>query len=495
MVTEIRLTNSVWSYDETAMLGPPGGFGEVFKGNGAEGEVAVKRLKLTANAAAHRELKLGASLSSRELKNVVPVLDYGQDSETDRYFLVMPICEYSLEQHLADKGQLSWNEASFIVSEVIDGLIEVGDIVHRDMKPGNILWHDARWKIADFGIAKFVADATSLQTLKASLSVGYAAPEQWLLERSTSATDVYALACIIHAMINGSPPFSGDNDAIREGHLNGLPATLSGVGPQLESFVQLMLRKSQGARPSLQRCKDVMSNVRASTGDTIKNALAEAGRKVITKQAQTDAEELSADLLRKAIQQQTIEAITDINAIFKRMLDEIADSSEAVEEPYAGQFHVSLGPAELSMAELKVHQNHHLKQSNWTILAFTEIHLRCQIEKITRSDESEYVISSSIIYAKPPNGSDFRWFELSFWVMSGNSWHQPFSVPATDRHFDIALSNTLGACSVAFGPKPIDTEDEPSFHDRWKSLFARGASGKLRPPRQMPPPDEFYSAL
>ncbi|MDM3788590.1 protein kinase, partial [Proteus mirabilis] len=78
---------------------------------------------------------------------------------------------------------------------------EVGDIVHRDLKPGNILRHEERWKIADFGIAKFVEDSTSLETLREALTPSYAAPEQWLGQRPTSATDIYALGCIIHALV------------------------------------------------------------------------------------------------------------------------------------------------------------------------------------------------------------------------------------------------------------------------------------------------------
>jgi hypothetical protein len=70
----IRLNAGKWTFDEDARLGSPGGFGEVFRGLGPNGPVAVKRLKLTASAAAHREMNIGQSLASRALKHVVPVL-------------------------------------------------------------------------------------------------------------------------------------------------------------------------------------------------------------------------------------------------------------------------------------------------------------------------------------------------------------------------------------------------------------------------------------
>src|SRR5512145_1867623 len=97
--------------------------------------------------------------------------------------------------------------------QIIRGLQEVQDLVHRDLKPDNILFHQGKWKIADFGIAKFVADATSDKTLKGWMSVHYAAPEQWRSERATNATDIYALGCIGYCLICGTPPFTSDPES------------------------------------------------------------------------------------------------------------------------------------------------------------------------------------------------------------------------------------------------------------------------------------------
>lgn len=494
MEIEIRLTEGTWIFDDSDPLGPPGGFGEVFRGSGECGPVAVKRLKLTADAAAHRELTLGATLSSRTLTNVVPVLDYGQDALSDRYFLVMPICDYSLDQHLVGRETLEWSEISIITADIIDGLMEVGDIVHRDLKPGNILWHDGRWKIADFGIAKFVENSTSLETLKTSLTPQYAAPEQWLLKRSTPATDVYALACIVHEMIVGNPPFVGDIDAIRDGHLKGLPERMPGTNARINGLIHSMLRKAQNGRPSLQRCKDVVASAQTDAEINTKNTLAEAGLQIATKQAEDDAKRLEEETLVLSIRQQGDEAADELLQILNRMFDTITDSAEAANRPYPTAPSVSLGPAELSFEVPNNPQRVHLGRSGWTVYTFSQIKLRCDIERVSHSDESEYTISASLVYAKRPNDEDFRWFEVSFWVMNGNFWKQPVSLSPNDRNFDVALSTTMGSFAVAFGPHSIDAEDEQSFYDRWVRLFAKGASGKLRPPNQMPPPSTFYSS-
>lgn len=493
MEIEIRLTEGVWAYDDSVPLGPPGGFGEVFRGSGECGAVAVKRLNLTAGAAAHRELTLGAALSSRQLTNVVPVLDYGQDAQSDRYFLVMPICDHSLDQYLTDRGKLAWSEISDIAAEIIDGLMEVGDIVHRDLKPGNILWHDGRWKIADFGIAKFVENSTSLETLKTSLTPQYAAPEQWLLKRSTAATDVYALACIVHEMIVGSPPYVGDIDAIRDGHLKGLPETMAGANARINGLIHSMLRKAQEGRPSLQRCREVITSAQTGAETTTKNTLAEAGLQIITKQSEADAKRLEEETLVLSIRQQGDEAADELLQILNRMFDTIADSSEAANRPYPTAPSVSLGPVELSFEVPDNPSGIHMERSGWTVYAFSQIKLRCAIERVSHADESDYTISASLVYARRPNDSDFRWFEISFWTMNGSFWKQPVGLSPNDRNFDIALSNTMGLFSTAFAPQSIDAEDEESFHDRWIGLFAKAALGKLRPPNQMPPPSTFYS--
>lgn len=282
-VKAIRLPDGEWEYDDADPLGKAGGFGEVFRGRGKDGDVAVKRLKLSAEQAAHRELKIGHQLMQRELSNVVPILDAGQDANSDRYFLVMPVCDCSLQDKIDESEDgVDINTANDAITAIIAGLQEVGDITHRDLKPANILLHDGKWKVADFGIAKFVEDSTSLETLRDSLTPAYAAPEQWQGERPSSATDVYALGCIIHALINGQPPFDGSVDDIREKHLHSAPAQISKLSSRFSAFVSQMLRKPSDARPTLVRCSQVLPGIRlgkdAESGSH--SALAEAAKQV-----------------------------------------------------------------------------------------------------------------------------------------------------------------------------------------------------------------------
>jgi len=73
----IRLQGGEWEYDDESPIGKAGGFGEVFHGRGPDGEVAIKRLKLNATQAAHRELTIGQQLMQRSLSYIIPIIDAG----------------------------------------------------------------------------------------------------------------------------------------------------------------------------------------------------------------------------------------------------------------------------------------------------------------------------------------------------------------------------------------------------------------------------------
>ena len=207
-MTEIKLSKGVWEYDETKPLGRPGGFGQVFRGCSKDfPEVAIKRLHLAASSVAHRELEIAESLIGRLSDHVIRFLDVGEDADSGSYFIVMAKAEYSLEDEIDRAVKFDAPAAAAILLQAAVGLQEAGDVVHRDLKPGNLLFHDGKWKVADFGIARFVEEVTASNTLKRYLSEDCAAPEQWRFERATSATDIYALGCIGYWLLNGTPPF------------------------------------------------------------------------------------------------------------------------------------------------------------------------------------------------------------------------------------------------------------------------------------------------
>jgi serine/threonine-protein kinase len=479
----IKLPKGEWIFDDQKQLGKPGGFGDVFLGSGSSGIVAIKRLKLSAGEAAHRELSVGGHLSSRELAHVVPVIDFGQDSQSDRYYLVMPKCERSLQDELekADGG-LTVEQSVSAIRAIVAGLLEVRELTHRDLKPQNVLYHAGVWKIADFGIAKFVEDSTSLETLRESLTPSYAAPEQWLNERPTSATDVYALGCIAHAVCNGRPPFQGGIDELRESHLSKIPHPIAKLPARLSSFVTHMLRKPQASRPTLERCREVFNilELEKKSASASRSRLFAAANVVADIEARAEAErELSRQARKRRLELLDL-AKSELLAIRDRLFGELKLSSESVAVTSDG---VEFGSAKLRMASAfadvdEFFRMHSAVQScGWNIL--TSSYISVAVSK-------GYVWSASLIFSEEPKKNGFRWYEVAFWSMSGQSRDVPFFLPADNPDLYWALGPALHSVNVAYGPVLIDAENEHEFLDRWIGLVADAAIGKLTRPSSLP---------
>lgn len=493
-VETIRLPGGEWEFDDAIPLGEAGGFGEVFRGRGKDGDVAVKRLKISAIQAAHRELDIGQELMQRELSHVVPILDAGQDANSDRYFLVMPICDCSLQDTIDKTGDgVDISIVKDVIGAIIAGLKEVGDITHRDLKPANILLHEGNWKIADFGIAKFVEDSTSLETLRDSLTPDYAAPEQWRGERPTSATDVYALGCITHTLMSGHPPFSGSIDDIREQHFHAAPAQISALPPRFAAFVSHMLRKPPMARPSLDRCSQVFSDLQLEeqAEPAERAVLANAARQVAEREVRIEAEQHAAETRRRERDTLFEDAKRELFSIMERLFGSIQSHSESAKVDHHDNLifgHAKMGwirkPDRLETFVLARHNDGRepYAHSGWDVLGYAIIGVTCEIA----SESRPYTWSATLLFADRKDGNQCRWYEVAFFSLAPARKDAPFGLDGYEADIDLALGNVMHTVNVAYGPCPIDGEDEESFMNRWIELVAKAATGELSTPSYMP---------
>lgn len=498
---QIQLNFAAWTIDENDPLGPAGGFGAVFRGRSGNGdEVAIKRLHITAGNAANRELHISDVLRQRAPSGVVPVLDFGQDADSDQYFIVMPVCDGSLRDFLDANGPATIQETASILVSVTSALLAVGDIVHRDLKPGNILRYRDAWCIADFGIAKFVEDATSMETLRDVMTAGYAAPEQWRGERPTHATDVYALGCIAHVVRTGSPPFRGGKADLCEAHLKTVAPPLNSGNSSLDAFVQQMLRKPAEVRPTLSRCEKVLGELATPQAATVHVGLASANKKIGERKAMEEAAAArrAAQIAARAAVAQ--DGLSELQSILERLYQTI--HSEAGVAERAGPNLVlggavlryeMLSPVTLPQDEV---EGPYFGLSKWDIAAWCSIGVMASDFPNSHAfGMNSYSWSATLFFSRAPQDEQYRWREVSFFKLGGDSIRQPFALSAESRDFHLALSPTMAGARLAYGPLTIDAEDEEKFRSRWISLFAMAAEGLLGPQSQMPIPDLFLSKL
>lgn len=159
-----------------------------------------------------QEAQAAASLSH---PNVVTVYDYGADPSGP--YIVMELVDgEDLATILKGSGALPPRQVARIGSAVARALAaaHAAGLVHRDVKPGNILiGRDGQVKVADFGIARAIAEAQLTLPGTTMGSVHYFSPEQARGEAATASSDIYSLGIVLYEMLTGVRPYEGDSAA------------------------------------------------------------------------------------------------------------------------------------------------------------------------------------------------------------------------------------------------------------------------------------------
>ncbi|HEU5347596.1 MAG TPA: Stk1 family PASTA domain-containing Ser/Thr kinase, partial [Ktedonobacterales bacterium] len=189
-----------------------------------------------------------------EHPNIVRVYDYGQSG--DAYYIVMELVNGSdLRRYLKQRqGVLPPDHAVEIAHDVALGLgaAHRRGIVHRDVKPQNVLINDdGLVKLTDFGIASVYKDGDAERLTTTGMTLGtvqYYAPEQAQGEIVTPAADVYALGIVMYEMLTGKTPFDGDTPvAVAMRHIQDIPEPPSHLNPaiprELERIILRCLEK------------------------------------------------------------------------------------------------------------------------------------------------------------------------------------------------------------------------------------------------------------
>jgi dienelactone hydrolase len=227
-------------------------------------DVAIKVLdpslaRSIANERFLREIGIAARLNH---PHVLPLLDSGVAGDSELPFYVMPlVAGESLRDRLRRDGRLPLDESLRLASEVSDALVYAHEhgVVHRDVKPDNVMLSGGHAVVMDFGIAKAVGDARDNATLTGEgISLGtpaYMAPEQAAGDHTVDQrADVYAVGALLFEMLSGSPPFSGTWQQIMMEKMAKDAPSLASRWPEapapLARLVARCLSRDPAARPA-----------------------------------------------------------------------------------------------------------------------------------------------------------------------------------------------------------------------------------------------------
>jgi serine/threonine-protein kinase len=216
-----------------------------------------------------REIQLAARLQH---PHILMLIDSGEVDGVLYY--VMPYVEgESLATRLARERQLPLDDAVQITREVASALREAHSqgVIHRDIKPDNILLSGGHAMVMDFGIARALSEAGGESLTETGIALGtpaYMSPEQSCGEEVDGRTDVYALGCVLYEMITGEPPYTG-------------PTAQAIIAKSLADSVPSMRRVRGTVSPTLdavtQRALAKVPADRFATGEQLIEALSTAG--------------------------------------------------------------------------------------------------------------------------------------------------------------------------------------------------------------------------
>jgi serine/threonine protein kinase len=220
-------------------------------------QVAVKTIAAAGPSEMARFEREAALLATLHHPNVVAYIDHGANADGSRYLVEEWVEGVTLSAHLAHAGMTA-NEAvrmAIGVGDALGAVHELG-VLHRDVKPGNVILTGVGVKLVDFGIARSVVDAGQLTGTGVLIGTpSYMSPEQ---SRGTTMIeppcDVWALGCMLYEALSGRKAFSGRTpESVRAKVLLANPEPLSTLCGEaqdaLVALVHAMLAKSPSERP------------------------------------------------------------------------------------------------------------------------------------------------------------------------------------------------------------------------------------------------------
>jgi serine/threonine protein kinase len=251
-----------------------GGMADVYSGVDTmlERPIAVKLLTDRSDTVLRRFLREAQSMARLNHRNIVAVYDAGQDDGLS--FIIMELLAgRTLSQIPAD--ELTMHVAIRYFIDLLEALAYAHDqgIIHRDMKPSNVMVTDeGTIKVMDFGLSRRTSEMSS-ETNAGEIvgTIAYLAPERFLGKVADARSDLYSVGVVMYEIFTGRVPFKSATDdlvAVIFAHVNDVPPSPRSINravpPQIESIVLKLLEKDADAR--FQTARELIAELRALIG-------------------------------------------------------------------------------------------------------------------------------------------------------------------------------------------------------------------------------------
>ncbi|MCZ2803766.1 serine/threonine-protein kinase [Modestobacter sp. VKM Ac-2983] len=251
-------------------------------------DVAVKQVLIPVGSdpeatAGHREAAMREGRIAARLTHPHAIAVYDMVDDGGTPWLVMEhLPSRSLASVLAERGTLPVQQVALIGAQVADALVatHAAGVVHRDVKPGNILIGEGQRsaglvKITDFGISRARGDVSLTQTGVVKGTPAYLAPEVARGQEPREASDVFSLGATLHACLEGTPPFGMTENPLEMLHrvAGGNVARPRNAGPLTRPLMR-MLANDPAKRPTMSQARDQLAKLAAGRDGDVTEVLA-----------------------------------------------------------------------------------------------------------------------------------------------------------------------------------------------------------------------------
>lgn len=483
---KILLDGRTWMLDVAEVLGK-GGFGTVYGGLSPTGEPVALKI-VPAGPLSDRERLVAPGLSGR--KNVLPISAHGEWD--DKYVLAMPRANRSLRDLLdaMDGAPMAIEDAMPILLGILSGLDAISGegardiVVHRDLKPNNVLEYEGEWCVADFGIARYVDATTGTNTAKFARSAPYASPEQWRGETVEPRTDVYSWAVIAVETLTGKLPFPGPtSEDFEKQHRFGKPPKLAAMSDRLKALLLSCLAKHPASRPKAAEAQDRLSMINATPSTPVFQGLDRIERQEVERQ--------TAEAIREAKAIERLNRRRELAVDAANQLDNIIDSlwttmkehmPSIVEEP------ITLSTATDQPVWLIKHHDvelytaaahaidgikwHHVRRS------FDVISMSAIVLTIPKWSTGHVGTARELWFCNPSGNDRYRWYEMG-WSFTNErdnivAWRDPSVLDPLHSYQLLTGADLPWAVSV-----PLTRIETPQFVENWCEIIQDAFDGQL----------------